>query len=58
MKLKRPQKNTKTGKNFRGGGGEFFRLARIYTPGVPFYGSPVANFVMRQIASSFNSTDA
>ena len=28
------KKSTKTGKNFRGGGGkEFFWLARIYTPG-------------------------
>ena len=32
MKLKYRKKSTKTGKNFRGGGEEFFWLARIYTP--------------------------
>ena len=34
MKLKYRKKSTKTGKNFRGGGEEFFWLARIYTPAV------------------------
>ena len=37
MKLKYRKKSTKTGKNFRGGG-EFFWLARIYTPAVKFEG--------------------
>ena len=30
--LNNRNKSTKTGKNFRGGGGIFFWLARIYTP--------------------------
>ena len=38
MKLKYRKKSTKTGKNFRGGGGEFFWLVRIYTPAVKFEG--------------------
>ena len=32
MKLNDRKKSTKTGKNFRGGEGDFSWLARIYTP--------------------------
>ena len=41
MKLKYRKKSTKTGKNFRGGGGKFFWLARIYTPGIHLSFFPV-----------------